>query len=59
MQNIQLARSLLKAALPFADTARRLKRRLVPYQPNMTLGAPRRSPEMRHPHGRNRPNTTE
>jgi SAM-dependent methyltransferase len=35
MQNIQLARSLLKAALPFADTARRLKRRLVPYQPNM------------------------
>jgi SAM-dependent methyltransferase len=35
MQNIQLARSLLKAALPFADTARRLKRRLVPYRPNM------------------------
>lgn len=34
MKNTDLARSLLKASLPFADTARRLKRRLRPYVPD-------------------------
>ncbi|MBS7809313.1 class I SAM-dependent methyltransferase [Roseococcus pinisoli] len=34
MRNVDLARSLLKASIPFADTARRMKRRLKPYVPN-------------------------
>lgn len=34
MNNLDLARSLLKAALPFADTARRIKRRFRPYTPD-------------------------
>lgn len=34
MNNIDLARSLLKASLPFMDTARRIKRRFRPYEPN-------------------------
>jgi SAM-dependent methyltransferase len=36
MRNVDLARSLLKASIPFADPARRLKRRLRPYEPNPT-----------------------
>lgn len=36
MDNLDLARSLLKASIPFADTARWLKRQLKPYAPDAT-----------------------